>query len=310
MKHWLVTCALLLTALAPRAGGVDDDVGALSTEALLARAADYAHRFEHSMSTVVLEERYVQVIKNWTRPPKAPDQPNLTWADDLSKVQPNVIVKRRRQLKSDMLLVQLPDQRWTAFRDTFEVNGRLQPNRGDRLRSLFLQQTDDSRRQLRRINQASADWNLGDFYREVNLPTVGLFIFLARNQRRFAFQAGEVVTGAGAPCRVITFKETSTPTLVQSLRGRNVPLSGSACIDEAGVVSSTRLEFDSRHTTRGLLEVTYRPHERVDVLVPDRMWDWYLLTEFNETGQPTYVEGMATYSNLRQFSVTTAETVK
>lgn len=307
MKHWLAACALLLTALAPRGGGYD--VAALSTEVLLARAADYARRFEHSMSTVVLEERYVQVIKNWTGPPKAPDQPNLTWADDISKVRPNVIVKQRRQLKSDVLLVQLPDQRWTAFRDTFEVNGRVQPDRADRLRNLFLQQTDDSRRQLRRINQASADWNLGEFYREVNLPTVGLFIFLARNQPRFAFKAGGGVTGA-APCRVVTFKETSTPTLVQSLRGRNVPLSGSACIEEGGVVSSTRLEFDSRHTTRGLLEVTYRPHERVDVLVPDRMWDWYVLEEANETGQPTYVEGMATYSNLRQFSVTTGETVK
>jgi hypothetical protein len=88
------------------------------------------------------------------------------------------------------------------------------------------------------------------------------------------------------------------------------PCAGGVDDDVGALSTEALLAFDSRHTTRGLLEVTYRPHERVDVLVPDRMWDWYLLTEFNATGQPTYVEGMATYSNLRQFSVTTAETVK
>jgi len=56
--------------------------------------------------------------------------------------------------------------------------------------------------------------------------------------------------------------------------------------------------------------VTYRPHERVDVLVPDRMWEWYVMPQNDAHGVPLYVEAMATYSNLRHFTVTTSERVK
>jgi hypothetical protein len=316
MKSRMLVCAFMLPVLVRLAdagsaqSNADATLAGVSTDALVARAGDYARRFERSMATVVLEERYVQVIKNWTGPPKAPDEAHLVWADDLATIQPDVIVKQRRHLKSDVLLVQLPDQSWTAFRDTFEVNGRLQPNREDRLRRLFVQQTEDGRRQLRRINEASADWNLGGFYREVNLPTVGLFLILPRNQRRFAFRAGAIRETSAAACRVVTFNESSKPTVVRSLRGRDVPLTGEMCIDAGGVVSSTRINLDPRYATRGAIDVTYRRHERVDVRVPDRMWEWYLLEEINTTGTPTYVEAMATYSNLRQFAVTTSEQVK
>jgi hypothetical protein len=40
----------------------------------------------------------------------------------------------------------------------------------------------------------------------------------------------------------------------------------------------------------------------VKVLVPSRMWEWYVAAAF--------IESLATYSNLRQFTVETIEQVK
>jgi hypothetical protein len=70
-------------------------------------------------------------------------------------------------------------------------------------------------------------------------------------------------------------------------------------------VLNTRLDLDGRYTMRGAIDVTYERHERLEVLAPGRMWEWYALPESGaETDWPMYVEGMATYSNLRLFTVT------
>jgi hypothetical protein len=309
MKPCLL-CALLLAAVAPAVSTQGDPLEALSTETLLARAGDYARRFETSMATVVLEERYVQLVKVWGEPPDTPDNARLVWFDDLSKVRSDVVVKQRRQTRSEMLLVQLPDRTWTAFRDTFEVNGRKRRDRDDRLRDLFLEQTENSRRQLRRINQASADWNLGGFYREINLPTTGLLFIHPKHQQRISYRAGPSRDAGGGRCRIVRFEERSKPTLVRSVRGYDVPLTGYVCVDAAGNVSSTRIDLPERYTVRGAVEVTYAAHDRVDVLVPGWMWEWYVLPAPMRDGTPIYVEAMAIYSNLRVFSVTTSETVK
>lgn len=262
------------------------------------------------MSTVVLEERYVQVIKHWTGTPAQPDLVPLAWIDDWSTERRDVRVLERRQTRADVLLVQLPDQRWTAFRDTFEVNGYQRRNREDRLRSLFVTQTEESRRQLRRINEESAKYNLGGFYRELNLPTIGLIAFHPAHYQRFALHERAVDAGGGVPCRVVAFTETARPTLVQSLRKDSVPLRGRACIDATGMVWKTHIDLDPRYTMRGAIEVTYAPNEHVDVLVPGSMWEWYVLPEADREGSMIYVEASAEYSNMRQFTVTTTEQVK
>lgn len=282
----------------------------LSTEMLVERGGHYAQRFERSMTTVVLEERYVQIIKNWALPPQAPDEAHLEWVDDLSRIRPDVIVKQRRHTRSDLLLVQLPNQTWAAFRDTFEVNGRERRGRDDRLRRLFLQQTEDSRQQLRRINQASAEWNLGGVYRDINVPTSAVFLLHPRIQRRFSFSAGAASAVTGVACRVVALTEKTKPTVVRSWRGSDIPLTGNVCIDVEGKIWRTRLDLDPQYTVRGMIEVTYRSDGHVDVLVPDRMWEWYSLPGEDEDGHRLYVEGLARYSNLRQFTVTTTEQVK
>ena len=314
MNPWrcAIVLALGLSVLTPAVftQQAADPLTTLSDEELLVRAGEYVRRVTGAMSTVLIEERYVQVIKPWALPPKEPDAEHLVWLEDLSAARRDVVVRQRRQTRSDVLLVQLPNRMWTAFRDTFEVNGRRQENREDRLRRLFVEQTEDSRRQLRRINERSADWNLGGFYREINLPTTGLLVIHAMYQPRFTFRRGEIQRSGPTPCRLVSFRETAKPTLVRSLRERDVPLSGAACIDDTGVVWNTRLDLDGRFTARGAIEVSYGRHQRLDVLAPDRMWEWYLLPEPDTQGLPLYVEALATYSNLRHFSVTTSEQIK
>jgi len=293
------------------AAPADPGLTTMTLQTLLARVADYGRRYEQTMATVVIEERYVQLLKRWGLPPKAADTERLAWlpgagAPDRLDVQ----VYQRRQTRADLLLVQLPNQRWAAFRDILEVNGREQRGREDRLRRLFLEQTADGHRQLHRINEASAALNLGRFYREINVPTVGLMILQAGRQPRFSFKAGSVDRVGDVACRQISFAETTKPTLVRTLEEKDVPLAGSACVDADGVVWRTRIELEGRVAARGAVEVVYAPHERIDVLVPVRMWEWYLPVQQDESRGPVYIEALATYSNLRQFTVTTSETVK
>lgn len=280
-------------------------------QTLLWRTADYLRRYEKTMATVVLEEQYVQLLKRWGLPPKTPDAERLAWLPgDGMPEQRDVNVYDRRQTRADLLLVQLPDSRWWAFRDIFELNGRQQGNREDRLRKLFLEGTEDSRRQLHRINQASADLNLGKFYREINLPTVGLMILQSAQQPRFEFRARGTDKVGDVSCQVVSFKETARPTLVRTFEQRDVPLSGNVCIDGDGVVWRTRIELEGRFTARGAIEAIYGPHERVDVLVPATMWEWYLPQQQDDRRGPTFIEALATYSNLRQFTVSATENPK
>ena len=286
-------------------------VAALPLEQLLSRAAAYVQRFEAEMATAVIEERYVQLLKRWSFPPPAPDEARLAWLPVEALTLRDAAVAKRRQTKADLLLVQLADRRWAVYRDVLEADGRALTGREDRLRKLFLEATQDSQRQLRRINQSSADWNLGSFYREINLPTLGLVVVAANEQRRMAFRAGPTERVGEATCRVVTFKETARPTLVHSEERReDVPLSGAVWLDETGTVWRTRIDLDERYTSRGRIEVTYAPHARLKVLMPVRMWEWYLPRAQPPTGVPQYIEALATYSNLRVFTVETSEQVK
>ena len=108
---------------------------------------------------------------------------------------------------------------------------------------------------------------------------------------------------------MLAFEERSKPTIVRSVRGYDVPLTGYVCVD-APACPEHADRLPERYTMRGVMETTYVPNERVDVLVPDRIWEWYVLPEPMDDGTPIYIETMATYSNLRVFSVSTSETVK
>jgi VWFA-related protein len=289
---------------------------AADLRAVLARGAEYVTRFEQTLSSVVLEERYVQVVKPWTGTPREPsDEPELIWRDSGSTrpvPRPNG-PRARRQLLSDFLLVQTPGETWVGYRDVAEVDGKPVRDRADRVQRLFLSKTAEARAQLGRIARESARLNLGA-YRTVNTPTYILQVLHPRWQPHFAFSASSKDVDADGCCVVLSYAETANPTMIATRSGHDIPMKGSIWIEPAtGRVRRTLMELpETRWNPRSVLDVTYEPLAGVDMLVPVRMWEWYYSSEVRSpmgTIVPVsvLVEGLATYTNLRRFTVTTTE---
>jgi hypothetical protein len=283
---------------------------------VLQRAADYVALFERTLSSLVVEERYVQIVKLWAgdRPtPRA--EPELAWkpgkGEQRSRAARSVL--RRRQLLSDLLLVQPPGQMWIGYRDVAEIDGKPVRDRASRVDKLFLSGRLDSRAQLQRIADESARHNLGPS-RNINVPTFPLQVLRTTNVARFAWttegQRQEPTDPSG--CTVVGFRETADPTIVKTSRGRNVPMTGQFCIEpDTGRVWRATLKFwQPFESVDGAFMVTFRAAGDPQVLVPDQAWEWSRSSDPDWGYRAAYVEGLATYSNLRRFSVSTEEQLK
>ena len=103
------------------------------------RLADYAEAFEREIAAVVAEERYVQIIHPWRGNPSGPKgEPALEWREPGGKARQGGPVIARRQLLSDVVMVQLQDRQWLSYRDVAEVDGSPVRDRIDRVRDLLL----------------------------------------------------------------------------------------------------------------------------------------------------------------------------
>jgi len=280
---------------------------------VIERASDYVDRFERAFSTVVAEERYVQIVKEWTGAPPSPgDDQALVWRPDTeARSSRGGNVLRRRQLLSDLLLVQTPGQNWIGYRDVAEVDGKAIRDRAVRVQQLFLSNRAQDREQLHRIANESARQNLGTF-RNINTPTFPLLVLRRSNVPRFSLTRYPDDRQDDECCVVVGFSEVARPTIVMSGPGEDVPMAGQFWIEErTGRVRRATLEFNqTRDRVRGSFDVTFRVAPGVEVLVPGRMWDWYTTTNPSDSSRLAYVEGQATYENLRRFTVNTEEQVK
>ena len=212
------------------------------------RLADYAAEFEHEFAAVVAEERYTQIIHPWRGNPSGPaGEPALEWREPGSpapKKSGGPIISRR-QLLSDIVMVQLKDRQWLSYRDVAEVDGEPVRNRTDRVRDLLLSKAADRDGQFRRIAAESARYNLGDLRRDVNLPTVTLSLLRRANHPRFKFKRAKDETIDGRACRVLTYKEQARPTLLGTPKGGDVFIYGQVWLDQAdGRVRRTELRFE------------------------------------------------------------------
>ncbi len=287
------------------------DVGNLAS-----RLAAYAEQFEQALSSMVAEERYVQIIHPWRGNPKGPEsEPALAWQEPSGSPPPKKggPIIARRQLLSDVLLVQVKGQQWFGYRDVAEVDGRPVRDRTERVRELFLSRAADRDSQFWRIAEESARYNLGDIRRTLNMPMVTLSFMRRTDQWRFVFRRLADEQVAGETARVISFKEKTRPTLIRTSGGSDIPIEGRIWLDgQHGRVVRTELRFDRGSERRCLIRVDYRPQAPIDVLVPAQMWEWY--EGVNQTGRiggdKTLVQSVATYGNIRQFQVTTSERIK
>ena len=272
-----------------------------SLEVVLGRAAAYVAEFSEKLSGIVAEEFYVQNVRNHS-----------------SRTSMASSSSRRRELKSDFLLVQ-PERsdRYVEFRDVFEVDGNKVRDRDQRLTQLFLKPNLNVD-QVRAIIEESARHNLGTIPRNINTPTLPLYFLHTAQQRRFRFKRAtrknpdligfEAPSGGQATFRVTTeawvieFSEQERATIIRTSEGRDFPAAGRFWIDPiAGTVLMTELVMDGPEV-RAVIDVSYQSEPLVGLKVPIEMRERYVTR--NER-----IDGVARYSRFRQFQVSTSEDI-
>jgi len=289
-----------------------------SAELLAGRAGAYVEHFEKAFESVVMEEHYVQVGKReCCREPASPDlEPALAWDPRAAAKSPSAIVATRR-LVSDVLLVRLPEGLTIGYRDVFEVDGQQVRDRQERLHQLLLTDSAESRSALAAITLESSRYNLGTLRRTINFPTMP-FLYLHPERRRalkFKREPDEALDGVS--CAVLEFREVVKPTLVATPDGDDMPAKGRLWVEpESGRIRQIEVRVGRMADAGRLMRVRFRADDRVPVLVPDWMWEWYAgntlldpVLGHSLTLKPPAVECLARYSNLRLFTVSTQESM-
>jgi hypothetical protein len=265
-----------------------------SLDAVLARAADYVADYQKRLAAVVAEEHYRQQVINSSRPGR-------------------LSTRQHRELRSDVLLVKPgDDDSWLQFRDVFEVDRKPVRDRDQRLYKLFVEAKADREQQVQTIQDESARYNIGPLRRTINIPIMGMLFFDRPNRPMSAFkrvQSGNVKAlaslAAASDIWTVEFKETQPGTMVRGAQGRDVPSHGRAWIDSTTgrILRTEHIGVDT--FVRAEIDVTYRTEAGLNLLVPGEMRENYIMIRQNVT-----INGRATYSRFRQFTVTTTEKPK
>lgn len=244
---------------------------------LLPKIATYIQSFINSFSNVVAEENYQQQI---TSP------------------------RRKRQLKSDVMLVKFPGaDGWLVFRDTFEVDAKSVRSEPERLTKLFVEPPESALRRAREITSASEKYNLASIG-TVNNPLLVMAMLQAENQSRFRYTLGNIEKSLGPDIRVLQFQEFQTPTMIKVNGNTDVFMNGLVWVEQAtGRVVKTQFNIGKRGT--GIeVATTFRTDPELQIDVPVQLKEWY------PDGQGGDITGEATYGRFRRFQVATQEDVK
>lgn len=262
-------------------------------EMVLARVAGYVSDYQKQLVGIVAEEHYRQNVQNTTRAGRHSRQ--------------------FRELRSDVLLVKLPDEeRWLQFRDVFEVDRKPVRDRDERLFKLFVTPTEGARTQAETIQEESSRLNIGPVRRTINMPILALLFFDVSWQRNLALERLKVENprrfeGLAPPDAVwrIAFAETNSPTLVRGTGGKDIRSRGEIWVDTAsGRILQTELISEDVGII-ATITVRYRTQPGFTLLLPEEMRELYRV-RVNESR----IDGRASYGRFRQFTVTTTEKPK
>jgi len=178
-------------------------------------------------------------------------------------------------------------------------------DRDARLEALFRNPDASAWERAEAIRQESARYNLGGFYRTINVPTLALVTLHPGFQARFEWErkgTREIHAHTGVELRGV---EVGRPTLVRDVDGSDVVSDLRAWVEpETGRVLRTEVHyrlFGPDADADAWVETQYRPEPSLATWVPEVMeeeYDW----RFGMT-----VSGRAEYTNHRRFRVETAE---
>ncbi len=256
----------------------------------VAIASDYAVAFAGSAETLLAEEHYVQEVK--TRPS----------AGAMPRYSTSGITIERRELDSEVALIQLkPGELWLLARDIHRVDKRpLEAAQRVPLPVVRPDTDAEALTQLRAIAAQGARFNIGGIRRDLNVPTLALWLLTPAILPRFDFSVRDTETIDGRRAVVVQFKERQPPFLF-NVDDVPVPTSGRFWLDrERRAVIRTELLLQSaagRREAQALIVVNYAFDAKSDAWVPRDMAEQY-----NAPLTRQFVMATATYTNVRRFS--------
>jgi VWFA-related protein len=277
-------------------------------EEAVSAASAYVRQYVDRSTSVVAEERYVQIMRPGPADPKRRDVDEaLEWRDD------NWIhgrsfkdAKLRRQLISDVLMVRTKDEMWTNFRDVGNVDGREIQDRSKRALALFAKGGVDVGATLRRIADESSRHDLGRIG-NINAPSLPLQVLLPAHKDRFDFASEGTETIDGTATVVLAYQERGRPTFIRN-RQKNEPvfISGKLWIvpGDGRIVRTEMTAHDELSRLTSNMIVSYRLVPELGMLMPVEMWERYT----PDRPLADYIERRARYSNFRRFTVSVSET--
>lgn len=244
---------------------------------LVPKVGAYISSFIGNFSNVVAEESYKQEIPS---------------------------PRRKRQLKSDVMLVKFPGaEGWLIFRDVFEVDGKSVRSEPERLTKLFVEPPESALRRAREISSASEKYNLANIG-NINNPLLVMALMQEQNHDRFRFTLGNIEKSLGPDIRIVQFQEFRSPSLIKLDGNADVFSSGLLWVEQAtGRVVKTQFNLGRRGA--GIeITTTFQNDPDLKIDVPVLLKEWY------PAGTDGDITGEATYSHFRRFQVSTQEEVK
>lgn len=154
-----------------------------------------------------------------------------------------------------------------------------------------------------RLLEESARYNLGDGFRNLNLPTVAFFFLHPDNQPRFKWS---VTTSGDAALLTVGFDERERPTIIRTGSGGAVLSRGTATVErDTGIVRETelRLSFDD---VKYQIVTHFAPVPTLGLTLPASFDEEFITPGDVMSGRhlrafTVLLRGHATYDNYRRF---------
>lgn len=253
-------------------------------ESVTKAASEYVTDYEQDLGALIAEEDYSQDAE-WVRPSRT--VAGSTYID-----------KQERHLLSDFLILRAGGL-WVGFRNVLEVDGVGVEERDEEFERFFRESVELTLIEVTELIEASAEHNIGDIERNINLPTFALMVLRPDNLDRFRFQKAGEENVADTNAWVLGFEERPGPRFLAGTPGNETSLGGRFWIDPAtGRVLQSEIVIATRQATLdAAITVRYEPDERIGMWVPVEMRENYVGSDKHRVG------GRATYSNFRRFEV-------
>ncbi len=264
---WFVFVAVVAASASPAAQSSP------ALELLLDRMGAYLEDYETHLSSVVADERLRQTVYSG-----------------------GSLRNYSRTLESEVAFIRLPGgAEWLGFRDVRKVDSKAVGDSGPSISAVLTASGSDLTR-ARAIAQTSAKHNLG-LPRTVNVPTAPLDIVHPMHRGAHEYRLVGHETVRGARTAVISFLESTRPTLLREPGGRDLVSSGRVWIEpETGRLWRVEWIYQGAGSRPPppRLRVDFAPHAELGFMVPMSMTEVFSVSYGSGNGR-------ATYTNFRRF---------